>query len=162
MKAMTPLVGAALVLAVATACAQVPDRRPPTGKDDRIQTQRLRTNSSTVCLKQQCEVDVRVFDGCRVEVGDYYTIMVAKAPVTLTFKLHGNGDFEADGVFFKTPEGQRVFKQTKVSRNLVEFSNDKTTGVYPYGVRVRQGKQVCPVLDPTGVNDMGSDGLTGP
>jgi hypothetical protein len=113
-------------------------------------------------VRRTCTVKVQAAEKCVVSVDNYYTIMVAPAPVTLEFELVGNGSFATTGgVFFKSAAGQKVFRQMPgATPTKISFRNNKTNGIYEYGVRVKQGDTACPVLDPTSINDMGSEGFS--
>lgn len=136
----------------------------PSGIGKDIQHQVVTPESSSVCIRQQCKVEVRVTDDCRVAAYPYYLIMVGKAPVTVTWEISSNATFAGDGVFFKDAAGKKVFRRAErpEAEKQVVFTNDMSHGIFHYGIRVAVKGRECPVLDPTGVNDMVTGGGPGP
>ena len=155
------LIAALAALATTTACVVAAGGTGYTGgTGKKIQHQAITPDSSAVCTSQRCKVEIVVGDDCKVEAKPYFLIMTGKRPVTVLWQVSKNATFAQDGVYFKETLGKKVFRvDRKLSdRNEIVFVNDMKNGIYHYGVRVAVGDRECPVLDPTGVNDMVTDG----
>lgn len=151
---------AALTLSLSGAAhaggAETAGSRPASGKKPGGQVQAHATRTAELCQKQECVLDVTV-SKCVVEVKPYVIVMTGKAPVKMVWRIKG-GEFAKDPIRFKEAEARRIFTRASASGQEVVFNNNKKNGIWHYGIRVTEGGQECPELDPTGVNDMGSQG----
>lgn len=148
-----PLLLAALLL---TACAAMTSPGGGSGgKPHPIQFQDPSVRRASYCHLHTCDVTVTVDANCHVTVDPYVLVIGgASPPFTIRWKLDGNASFARDGVWFKEAEGQNVFRLLEGHERSYIFQDLGKAGIYHYGVQVEQGGKACPILDPTGVNDI--------
>lgn len=139
------LLCAAMLLALA-GCAATPRAG--------MQTQPKATQKAAACHGQHCEINVTVTN-CVVRVDPYFIVMTGPGPVTMTWKIvDSTATFPADAIRWKTQGAGQVFKPGHGGPRVVTVVNNLSRlGVFHYGVTVVEGANVCPELDPTGIND---------
>lgn len=141
-----------MVLLLATAgCACIRGPEIPVAKGQR---QPAEERKALFCAKDQCTVAVTVDKNCNVRAEPYYLVMAGNGAMTIKWTIEG-GTFAPSPIRWKQAAAREVFRPTKESSpEEVAFTNNRTIGVFNYGITVRRGDKTCPELDPTGINDM--------
>lgn len=153
-KALLPI---ALLLA-ATGCAHTRYAECPKCPKQEIpevtgQRQPAQERKALFCPEHECKVLVRVEENCRVRAEPYYLVMAGKGETTIVWQIK-EGEFAPNPIRWKQAWAERVFTPEKSSPTEVRFKNNRTIGVFNYGIAVMQGGKACAELDPTGINDM--------
>jgi len=152
-KALLPL---ALLIAT-TGCAYIRDAVCPKPEAPLAAGQRqpVEERAAHFCPEKECIVTVTVKDKCVVSVDRYYLVMAGRGEMTIVWQIAGKGTFARNPIRWKQRAAESVFVPSgKPSETRVAFTNNRTIGVFNYGITVNQGKETCPELDPTGINDM--------
>lgn len=106
------------------------------------------------CPDSECRVAISVDGDCKVRADPYYLVMAGKGDMTIRWTITG-GTFARDPIRWKQTAARSVFAPSKESSpTQVVVTNNRTIGLFNYGVTVRRGDKTCPELDPTGINDM--------
>lgn len=150
-KALLPI---ALLLA-ATGCAYTRDAVCPKQEIPVVTGQRQPVNErrALFCPKDPCTVTVSVDANCKVRVDPYYLVMAGEGNMTIEWHIT-EGTFAPNPIRWKQRTAESVFVPSgKSSETRVAFTNNRTIGVFNYGITVRRGDKTCPELDPTGIND---------
>jgi hypothetical protein len=153
-NALLPMV----LLLAATGCAYTRDAVCPKCPKQEIpdvkgQRQPAEERKALFCPEDECKVTVRVDENCNVRAEPYYLVMAGKGETTIVWQIK-EGTFAPNPIRWKQAWAERVFTLEKSSATEIRFKNNRTIGVFNYGITVRRGDKPCPELDPTGINDM--------
>lgn len=152
-KALLPMV---LLLATAGCAVVGGEAGPKPGPAPAVTGQRQppEARGAHFCPDKVCRVTVKVDDKCAVSVDPYYLVMAGKEEMTIVWTIKGEGTFAPDPVRWKQAAARSVFQRSKFAATEVAFTNNRTIGLFNYGITVKRGDKTCPELDPTGINDM--------